>query len=704
MEARRRTMRSGWAVGLVVVVVALAGVSASAIELNFLGSFEPPREEWAFEGVNVGEISGLSLAADGTFYAIGDDRGENVVPPGVLYEMRIEVDLAGVHAVEVTGVIQLDSASVAAGIQPYSVDALDGEEVLWTEDGFIVCSERDASNAPWIRQYTHAGELVADLPISEKFIPAFDGDVQVRGVRENLSFEAATVTPDGTTLYVMNEQALVQDGDVSTADAGSPVRIIEYDLTGDSPVIVGEYVYVTEPLFVRPEEDKSGDNGVPGIAYVGHITPEIDLIVMERAYVSGAGNHIGLFGVKLDPYVYDRERVLATEALADPDAPYTGLTVHKIPLLTLSDDPEQTDVDFDPDNMESIAVGPQLENGNYTLVLAADNNFNPKYQRNVFAAFEIDPDDARMSVVVLGSGGGPREDNVSSYMVFPSGAPEEAIALDAGTLTVGIRRADELGNLWDFVVPSGSTLTREGYVYQNIKAYLLSHPHLDHTSAHYLNGPVDVYGAKKPIMGIQSTIDSISSGIYNWKTWADFVALGYYEYAVLSPGTETPIPGTSMTVEAFVVSHGAPYESTAFLVRSGDSYVLYFGDVGPEGVEGTGLITAVWERVAPLIADGSLLGMFLEISYAEGRPDNLLFGHLTPSWMMAEMHTLAQLVDPIDPYGALAGLPVIVTHVKPVFQMVEPPLNVIARQLEQINDLGIDFIFPYQGMRIDFRR
>ena len=692
--------RSVLVLGLVVV---LLGMSASAIELNFLGSYDPPREEWAFEAVNVGEISGLSLAMNDTYYAIGDDRGENVLPPGVLYEMEIKVYPTGIHSVEVKGVIQLDSDASTAGIQPYAPGELDGEEVLWMEDGFIVCSERDSENAPWIRKYTHAGELVSDLPIPEKFLPVFEGDVQVRGVRENLSFEAATITPDGGTLYVVNEQALVQDGDVSTADAGSPVRIIEYDLTGDSPAIVGEYVYVTEPLFVRPAEGKSGDNGIPGIAYVGHITPEIDLIVMERSYVSGAGNHIGLFGVKLGPYVYDREKILAAEALADPGVPYTGLTVHKIPLLRISDDLDQTDVDFDPDNMESIAVGPQLDNGNHTLILASDNNFNPKYQRNVFAAFEIELDDAKMSAVVLGCGGGPREDNVSSYMLFPSDVPDEAIALDAGTLTVGIRRADELGNLWDSVVPSGSNLTREGYVYQNIKAYLLTHAHLDHTSAHYLNGPADIYGAKKPIMGIQSTIDNISSGIYNWKTWPDFVALGYYEYSVLPPGVEMPIPGTSMTVESFVVSHGAPYESTAYLIRSGGYYVLYFGDVGPEGVEQTGLITAVWERVAPLIADGRLLGMFLEISYAEGRPDNLLFGHLTPSWMMAEMHTLAQIVDPGDPYSVLAGFPVIVTHVKPVFQMVEPPLNVIARQLGQINDLGINFIFPYQGMRIDFR-
>jgi len=59
--------------------------------------------------------------------------------------------------------------------------------------------------------------------------------------------------------------------------------------------------------------------------------------------------------------------------------------------LIISDNLGLTDVPFDPDNMEAIAIGPQLPNGNYTLIIASDNNFNPKYQRNVFAAFEIVP-------------------------------------------------------------------------------------------------------------------------------------------------------------------------------------------------------------------------------------------------------------------------------------------------------------------------
>jgi hypothetical protein len=254
-------------------------------------------------------------------------------------------------------------------------------------NGFIVSSERDLENKPWVRMFSPDGKFLSEIPVPEKFIPLFDGEEQVRGVRRNLSFEASAITPDYATLYVMNEQALVQDGEVSTPESGTPVRLIEYDLSGAVPVVIGEYVYVTEPMFTTPPEGKSGDNGVPGMVYVGHITSEFDLIVMERSYVSGAGNQIGIFGVKFD----DRENVMAIDALADPDNPHTISVLEKTPLLIISDNPDLTQVDFDPDNMEAIAIGPQLPNGNYTLIIASDNNFNPKYQRNVFAAFEIVP-------------------------------------------------------------------------------------------------------------------------------------------------------------------------------------------------------------------------------------------------------------------------------------------------------------------------
>ncbi len=334
--------------------------AAFAANLNYLGSFEPPNEGWAFEGVNVGEISGLSLSENGTFFAVGDDRGENIDPPGVLYELEINFDETGIHGVDVVDVIHLKTPDG----QPYEANTLDAEDVLWTPNGFIVSSERDLENNPWVRLFSLDGKFLSEITLPEKFIPLFDGEKQVRGVRNNLSLEASAITFDYSTLFVMNEQALVQDGGVSTPESGTSVRLLKYNLSNGEPAFIGEFIYITEPMFGTPPEGKSGDNGVPGMVYVGHITTEFDLIVMERSYVPGQGNQIGLFGVNFN----------------------TGA---KVQLLIISDNLELTDVSFDPDNMEAIALGPQLANGNYTLIIASDNNFNPKYQRNVFAAFEV---------------------------------------------------------------------------------------------------------------------------------------------------------------------------------------------------------------------------------------------------------------------------------------------------------------------------
>src|SRR5258708_32327371 len=68
---------------------------------------------------------------------------------------------------------------------------------------------------------------------------------------------------------------------------------------------------------------------------------------------------------------------------------------------------------------------------------------------------------------------------------------------------------------------------------------------------------------------------------FTWESWANFgdegekPLLKKYHYAPLTPGEEAAIPHTPLYVTAYVLSHGAPYQSTAFLVRSGDDYLLY---------------------------------------------------------------------------------------------------------------------------------
>ncbi len=365
--------------GLVLVAVALFGAVAVGSSLKFLGSYEIPTDEWFYGTMQVGGISGLAYDAQrDVYYGICDDRG-GTGTPGRLYTLRIDVNRTGIHNVQVLGVTFLDSDPNTPGVQPYPAKGIDAEEVRLTPEGqLIISSERDLDGNPWIRRFALDEVLLEEIPLPDKFIPG-----ETKGVRSNLAFEGMGLTPDGKTLYAVNEQALVQDGDNSTVEHGTPVRIVDFDLSGEAPADVAEYVYVTTKIFAAPTSGTYADNGVSGMLYIKPYMPEYDLLVMERSYSSGVGNDIKLFGVNLTGAT-DVKDVFALPS------PFTGTPVQKTLLVRVSALKELSDIAVNPDNMEAIAIGPQLANGHYTLIVASDNNFN-KHERNLFLAFEIVP-------------------------------------------------------------------------------------------------------------------------------------------------------------------------------------------------------------------------------------------------------------------------------------------------------------------------
>ena len=108
------------------------------------------------------------------------------------------------------------------------------------------------------------------------------------------------------------------------------------------------------------------------------------------------------------------------------------------------------------------------------------------------------PDAAKFVTIVLGAAGGLREDNLTAYLLAPFG-DTRFIALDAGTLLAGLKIAKNLGSFDDIQVPPESSLSLEGWVlHEHIKAYAISHAHLDHISGLILNSTDDT---SKPILG-----------------------------------------------------------------------------------------------------------------------------------------------------------------------------------------------------------
>lgn len=300
-------------------------------------------------------------------------------------------------------------------------------------------------------------------------------------------------------------------------------------------------------------------------------------------------------------------------------------------------------------------------------------------------------------LIVMGCTGGPREGNLSGYLFSPL-HKQEWIALDGGSLMMGIEKGLEKKSFEGVPFTDPTLIPAAEFIRNHLKAFLISHSHLDHIAGLVLNSQIDI---AKSILGIDSTLDNMRDYVFNGLIWPNYgdegnePRLNKYRYVRLPLHKMVSIPETEMKVEAFLLSHPHGYPSSAFLIERGGDYVLYFGDTSSDTLEVEKHLERIWRRVAPLIQAGRVKAILLECSFSHREENQVLFGHLDTKLMMHELHQLASIAN-----VSLKGLKVIVTHRKESMKKGEDAMGVIAKELAELNDLGIALIFPQQGDRI----
>lgn len=374
-------------VSLALLASALVAPSRSLAQeqpFRLLGEYDIPDQSVQVEGTTVGGLSGLAYdARRDVYYAISDDRGDFGSPR--FYTLKIDIGLNGISGVRFLGVTLLDSDSDAPGIQPYDANQSDTEDILLlADDTLLVSSERDREGRPWIRHFALDGSLLGELQLPDAFIPASAPDaqgraVQNRGVRSNLGFEGLAFAPDEGALYTMNEEALAQDGPIASPTAGTLDRILRYSFPSAAAATPGRQVtYRTDKIFASPiPSDQFADNGVSAMLWIRGLLPQYDLLTMERSFVTGVGNDVNIYGIRLA----GADEVSNLAALPQP---FTGRSVEKTLLVNMAA------VGVAADNLEGLALGPRLPDGRASLLVISDDNFSD-IQINQFLLFEVGP-------------------------------------------------------------------------------------------------------------------------------------------------------------------------------------------------------------------------------------------------------------------------------------------------------------------------
>lgn len=303
---------------------------------------------------------------------------------------------------------------------------------------------------------------------------------------------------------------------------------------------------------------------------------------------------------------------------------------------------------------------------------------------------------AGFDVVTLGSKGGIQDGNLTAFMLS-SELDDNYVLLDAGSVVNGLIVANDKGVFDQLTVPEESKLTKVGYVLkEKIKGYFISHAHLDHVAGMIISSPED---SNKPIYALSSVNERLMNNYFNWSALPNFgnegngFKLGKYTYTDLDEPVWHPVTGTSLKVKALPLAHSGT-ESTAFLFqdKDGDAFV-YFGDTGPDAVEKSDALKNVWTALAPLVKNGQLKGIIIEVSFPNGTPDKQLYGHLTPDWLIKELTAL----ETLNGKGSLKGLNVMISHIKYGLEKGESQTAIIKRQLDAANTLGVNFSIPEQG-------
>jgi hypothetical protein len=342
---------------LFITTLCLAGCGTSkriitdSIELRFLDDYIIA-EDLEIDGTKVGGLSGIDYK-DGSYYIACDHPGNPRI-----YKSEIKLKQNLIDTILISEVIKLNRASGFLKANTLDLEAIriddDPENIVLTSEGAIAQNQK-----PSIFYVDSNGEFIKNFELPDYFT-----STGVQQPRNNGVFEGLTKDFKNEGFWVGMELPLTKDGSKPKLfPTRSPIRITHFNK--DSGTADDQFVISLENISKIPWKYFA----VNGLTELIEYAPK-RFLILERAFSAGHGSHgntVRLFDVNaenasntLEAQNLKKEKYnrATKELVFDFKAVKKKLHDHII------------------DNIEGMTFGPDLPNGNKSLILISDNNFN----------------------------------------------------------------------------------------------------------------------------------------------------------------------------------------------------------------------------------------------------------------------------------------------------------------------------------------
>jgi len=336
------------------------------VSLKFLDEYILD-EKLEFEDTKVGGLSGIDYDQDQQQYYLVSDQPSTPR----FYTAKINLSGSQINNVEIKDLIKIESPQNSTKM------LLDLEGLRYnssTKTYFAISEGKIATNNdPGVYELSTTGEILRSFSLPDNF--RTNGEQKPRN---NGVFEGISRSVDDRFIWVATELPLEKDASKPKIfPTRSHVRITKFDLqTGKA---VTQFAYQLDGIAKLPINYFA----VNGITEILEYTKD-RFLIMERAYSAGygsKGNTVKIFEV---------DATRASNVLHDRSlkkASYQKATKKLIFNFKSIKDKLTNGI---IDNMEGMTFGPVLSNGNRSLILVSDNNFNSfAKQLNQFILMEL---------------------------------------------------------------------------------------------------------------------------------------------------------------------------------------------------------------------------------------------------------------------------------------------------------------------------